>query len=74
MVPFAALIDENGHYLADSLQVRLVPSLATAKMIKERHEELTSEGSPLIIGDPDVGEVINMHGQVICSAGTTTRK
>ena len=60
LVPFAALIDGDGRYVAESLQVRLVPSLATAKMIMERADEPhTVESRPLIVGDPDVGEVLD---------------
>ena len=58
LVPFAALIDGDGRYVAESLQVRLVPSLATAKMIMEQADEPhTVESRPLIVGDPDVVEV-----------------
>ena len=53
MVPFAALIDEEGHYVAESLQVRLVPSLATAKMIMGYPQETNGRAKPLIIGDPE---------------------
>ena len=60
LVPFAALMDGDGRYVAESLQVRLVPSLATAKMIMERADEPhTVESRPLIVGDPDVGEVLD---------------
>ena len=54
LIPFAALIDENGHYLAESLQVRHVPSLATAKLIMEHRVELKGGTIPLIVGDPAI--------------------
>ena len=54
LIPFAALIDENGHYLAESLQVRHVPSLATAKLIMEHRVDLKGGTSPLIVGDPAI--------------------
>ena len=58
LVPFAALIDGDGRYVTERLQVSLVPSLATAKMIMERAEDPhTFESRPLIVGDPDVGQV-----------------
>ena len=58
LVPFAALIDGEGRYVAENLQVRLVPSLATAKMIMERPEEPRAfESRPLVVGDPDAGRV-----------------
>ena len=52
-IPFAALMDDNQHYLAESLQIRLIPSLATAKMIMQRPQEPGFQGLPLIIGDPE---------------------
>ena len=54
LIPFAALIDENGHYLAESLQVRHVPSLATAKLIMEHRVDLKGGTIPLIVGDPAI--------------------
>ena len=54
LIPFAALIDENGHYLAESLQVRHVPSLATAKLIMEHRVDLKGGTSPLIVRDPAI--------------------
>ena len=48
LVPFSALMDEHGHYVAESLQVRLVPSLTTEKMIVENQLELDPQGKPLI--------------------------
>ena len=55
LVPFAALMDKDGHYVAESLQVRLFPSLTTAKMIMENQVNLHFQGRPLIVGDPDIG-------------------
>lgn len=54
LLPFAALLDENGHYLSESLQVRFVPSLATANLIIEQRMErgARDQTRPLIVGDP----------------------
>ena len=61
LVPFAALINGDGHSVAESLEVRLVPSLATVKMIMERPLESSARDATrsrfLILGDPDVGDV-----------------
>ena len=57
LVPYAALKDDEGHYVAESLQVRLVPSLATAKMMRDFPQQVESGSSPLIIGDPDTGKL-----------------
>ena len=55
LVPYAALKNDTGQYVAESLQVRLVPSLATAKFISVYPQQPESGVSPLIIGDPDSG-------------------
>ena len=68
LVPFAALVDENGHYVAESLQVRLIPSLTAAKIIRERPEEPPGKSKPLIVGEPEVGEVWK-DGKVITAPG-----
>ena len=60
LVPFAALIGRDGHFVAENLEVRLIPSLATAKMIMERPDgsaRETTRSRFLILGDPDVGYV-----------------
>ena len=54
LIPFAALIDENGRYLAESLQMRHVPSLAAAKLIMEHRVDLKGGTIPLIVGDPAI--------------------
>ena len=67
LVPFSALMNEDGHYVAESLQVRLVPSLSTAKMILDRPQEPGSEASPLIVGDPDVSVIFPKVGRLPCA-------
>ena len=52
LVPFSALVDESGLYVAETLKVRLVPSLATAKMVMEGPQEPGCKASSLIVGDP----------------------
>ncbi|PFX13013.1 Tetratricopeptide repeat protein 28 [Stylophora pistillata] len=51
-VQFAALTDEEGKYLSESFKLRIVPSLTTLKLIQD------SQTGALIVGDPEVGEVI----------------
>ena len=57
-VPFAALLDENGRYLSESFRIRIVPSLATLKLIQESSVDYHSQAGALVVGDPDVGSVI----------------
>ena len=56
LVPFAALVDDDGRYVAESgARIRLVPSLAAADVIRKRPRNPIRES--LIIGDPHVGKV-----------------
>ena len=57
LVPYAALKDDKGQYVAETLQVRLIPSLATAKMMSDFPQQQKSGASPLIIGDPATGKL-----------------
>ena len=57
LVPYAALKDNKGQHVAESLQVRLVPSLATAKMMRDFPQKAKGAASPLIIGDPATGKL-----------------
>ena len=56
-IPFAALTDESGKYLADTFRIRLVPSLTTLKLIDESPVDYHCQTGALIVGNPDVGEV-----------------
>ena len=57
-VPFAALKDERGKYLSESFRIRIVPSLTTLKLIQESPADYHSQTGALIVGDPEVGEVL----------------
>ena len=57
-VPFAALKDERGKYLSESFRIRIVPSLATIKLIQDSPADYHSQTGALIVGDPEVGEVL----------------
>ena len=57
-VPFAALQDENGKYLSESFKIRIVPSLTALKLIHDSPSDYHSQTGVLIVGDPDVGEVL----------------
>ena len=57
-VPFAALKDEKGKYLSESFRIRIIPSLTTLKMIQDSPADYHSQTGSLIVGDPDVGEVL----------------
>ena len=57
-VPFAALEDESGNYLSETFRIRIVPSLTTLKLIQDSPAGYHSQTGALIVGDPDVGEVL----------------
>ena len=56
-IPFAALTDESGKFLSETFRIRVVPSLATLKLINESPADYHRETGALIVGNPDVGEV-----------------
>ena len=63
-VPFAALKDEKGRCLSESFRIRIAPSLTTLKLIQNSPSDYHSQTGALIVGDPDVGEVLykgNLH-------------
>ena len=57
-VPFAALPDESGKYLSETFRIRIVPSLTTLKLIQDSPADYHSQTGALIVGDPDVGQVL----------------
>ena len=57
-VPFAALKSDSGKYLSESYRIRIVPSLTTLKLIQDTPADYHSQTGALIVGDPDVGEVL----------------
>ena len=57
-VPFAALEDESGKCLSESFRIRIVPSLTTLKLIQDSPPDYHSQTGVLIVGDPDVGDVL----------------
>ena len=57
-VPFAALPDDTGKYLSETYRIRIVPSLTTLKLIQDSPADYHSQTGALIVGDPDVGQVL----------------
>ena len=57
-VPFAALKDKKGKWLSESFRIRIVPSLTTLQLIQDSPVDYHSQTGALIVGDPDVGEVL----------------
>ena len=61
-VPFAALKDEKGKYLAESFRIRIVPSLTTLRLIQDSPGDYHIQTGALIVGDPEVGDVFYKGG------------
>ena len=57
-VPFAALENESGNFLSENTRIRIVPSLTTLQVIQDSPANYHSQTGALIVGDPDVGEVL----------------
>ena len=57
-VPFAALKDETEKYLSQTYRIRIVPSLSTLGLIQDSPADYHSQTGALIVGDPEVGEVL----------------
>ena len=57
-VPFAALKDESEKHLSQNYRIRIVPSLSTLGLIQDSPADYHSPTGALIVGDPDVGDVL----------------
>ena len=57
-IPFAALPDESGKTLSETFKIRVAPSLATLRLIHDSPTDYHSQTGALIVGNPDVGDVI----------------
>ncbi|CAH3166085.1 unnamed protein product [Porites lobata] len=56
-IPFAALKDDNGHYLSDTFRIRIVPSLTTLRLIQRSPVDYHSKTGAIVIGEPEVSGV-----------------
>ena len=63
LAPYAAFKDSDSKYLYESFRIRLIPSLASLKMIVDCHEEYHSTSGALLLGDPWLAEVTNRRGE-----------
>ena len=63
LAPYAAFKDSDSKYLYESFRIRLIPSLASLKMIVDCHEEYHCTSGALLLGDPWLAEVTNRRGE-----------
>ena len=73
-VPFAALLDEGGRYLSEKFRIRIVPSLTVLKIIQDSPSNYHSKTGALIVGEPEVREVIYRGEQMILDPLPGARK
>ena len=57
-IPFAALPDESGKPLTENFKIRVAPSITTLRLIHDSPADYHSQTGALIVGNPEVGEVI----------------
>ena len=57
-VPFAALKEEGEKYLSQTYRIRIIPSFSTLGLIQDSPADYHSQTGALIVGDPDVGDVL----------------
>ena len=56
-VPFSALMNEKGEFLAERFRIRYTPSLTTLKLIQDSPANYHCETGVLLVGDPAVGPI-----------------
>ena len=73
-VPFSALMNERGEFLAEKFKIRYTPSLTTLKLIQDSPADYHSGSGVLIVGDPDVGTVTHQGSELTFSPLPCARK
>ncbi|CAH3187602.1 unnamed protein product, partial [Porites lobata] len=57
LIPYAALVDQNGRYLSETLRIRLAPSVTSLMLLAECPDDRHSTSGVLLVGDPWVETV-----------------
>ena len=57
LIPYAALVDQNGRYLSETLRIRLAPSVTSLVLLAECAEDRHGTSGALLVGDPWVETV-----------------
>ena len=58
LAPYAALMDSDSKYLCEAFKIRIIPSLSSLKLITECSADYHSKSGVLLVGDPNVEEVL----------------
>lgn len=61
-VPFSAVINQDSRYLSETFRIRLIPWLASLKLMAEGPEGYHSRTGAQLVGDPRVGVPVIMNG------------
>jgi len=65
LAPYAAFLDDKFRYLSQSVRIRIVPSLASLKLISNSAPEFHRSSGALLVGDPCLEEITNEKGKPI---------
>ena len=57
LIPYAALVDQNGRYSSETLRIRLAPSVTSLMLLAECPEDRHGTSGVLLVGDPWVETV-----------------
>ena len=57
LISYAALVDQNGRYLSETLRIRLAPSVTSLMLLAECPEDRHGTSGVLLVGDPWVETV-----------------
>ena len=63
LAPYAAFMDTDTTYLSETFRIRLIPSLATLKLIRDCPSQYHRKSGALLVGDPWVQDVIVSDGK-----------
>ena len=63
LTPYAALMDQDSRYLSEKFTLRMIPTLATLKIMAELSERHQGTSGALLVGDPWLGS-IRIKGKV----------
>ncbi|PFX17018.1 Tetratricopeptide repeat protein 28 [Stylophora pistillata] len=65
LVPYAALEDSKSTYLSDSFTIRLLPSLATLRLINDCPDGFHMKSGALLVGDPCFKHILHQGKPLI---------
>ena len=57
LAPYAALMDSNSKYLSESFRIRVIPSLNSLRLIRDRLPDYHKKSGALLVGDPCLEQV-----------------